>query len=372
MKKLIYMFLLLLPLIQACSDNEIGGETDDSEKVEVSIQTQVETKTTVVTSLGDGDEMNVYAKSYGSLDATDLVSDIRATNQNGIWNMTPTLKIGKGERAFIYATSPYSADNTNPQAINIDVTQQQDVLYSGAFVPVTYTSHEAKLNMKHALMLLTFNILPQGYTGKGVLESISVKGNNVFTTGTMDVSNGKITGIKKDLLKVDVSKTVTGGGWTEDLPRLWSIPFSSQTEECILTMTLDGKTYEALFPNVEMKSGFQYIFRLALTNNVLQFIPGAMETVSLNMEEDQPDALQQYGVLKFTHHGSNFTLPTLLGENVFGIVDWGDNNSHSYETGLSHEYSANNTQEVIVESWNTTGFELNNLKDIDIIDISQY
>lgn len=44
MKKLIYMFLLLLPLLQACSDNEIGGETDDSEKVEVSIQTQVETK----------------------------------------------------------------------------------------------------------------------------------------------------------------------------------------------------------------------------------------------------------------------------------------------------------------------------------------
>lgn len=63
MKKLIYMFLLLLPLLQACSDNEIGGETDDSEKVEVSIQTQVETKTTVVTSLGDGDEMNVYAKA---------------------------------------------------------------------------------------------------------------------------------------------------------------------------------------------------------------------------------------------------------------------------------------------------------------------
>lgn len=372
MKNLFYILLFLLPCMQACSDDEVSGTIDDGDKIEVTLQTQVDTKATVVTALGDGDEMNVYAKSYGTLDAADLVSGIRATNKGGTWAMTPPVKLGNGERAFIYATYPYSADNTNPQAISIDVTQQIDVLYSGAYVPVTYTTNQAKLNMKHALMLLTFNILPQGYTGEGHLESIAINGESVFVNGTMNVSNGKIAGTKKGMLKIDVDKNISDGGWTDDLPRLWCIPFTAQSEECTLAVTIDGRTYEAAFPSVELKGGFQYIFRLALTNNVAQFVPGTMQTVSLNSETDQPESLQKYGLIKFSHHATNFVLPTLLGENVFGIVDWGDDNSESYEMGLSHEYSTNTTQEIILESWNTTGFELNNLKGIDVIDISQY
>lgn len=374
-KKLIYIIGLSLPFaFQACSDDEPGTDSGEGggTQVEVIITTEVETKATVVTALGDGDEMNVYAKTYGDIEAADLVENVVATNTGGTWTLEPAVRISEGGRAFLYAVSPYSADNTDPAAIPVDISAQEDVLYSGSFVPVTYTTHTARLNMKHALMLLTFNILKQGYTGNGTLQSLSVAGEPVYTSGTMNVSNGKIVGTGKDVFVASAEKVLTGEGWTEDLPRFWAIPFSTQGQEAVLTAVVDGKSYEARFPDLEMKGGFQYIFRLVMTANGLQFIPGQLETVSLNLSDDQPEALEGYGVLTLTHSSTDFVLPLLTGDNVFGTVDWGDGNSGGYEIGGGHAYATGGAWETIIESWNSTGFELSTLNGIEEIDLSGY
>lgn len=374
-KKLIYIIGLSLPFgLQACSDDEPGTNNGEGggNQVEVVITTEVETKATVVTALGDGDEMNVYAKTYGDIEAPDLVEKVVATNTGGTWTLEPAVRISEGGRAFLYAVSPYSADNIDPAAIPVDISAQEDVLYSGSFVPVTYTTHTAQLNMKHALMLLTFNILKQGYTGSGILQSLSVSGEPVYTSGTMDVSTGRITGTGKDGFVASTEKALTGEGWTEDLPRFWAIPFSTQGKEAVLTAVVDGKSYEARFPDLEMKGGYQYIFRLVMTANGLQFIPGQLETVSLNLSDDQPEALEGYGVLTLTHHCTDFVLPVLTGDNVFGTVDWGDGCSAGYEIGGIHTYTDNSTRETVIESWNSTGFELNTLSGIEEIDLSGY
>lgn len=374
-KKLIYIVGLSLPFaLQACSDDEPGTGSGEGSgnQVEVVITTQVETKATVVTALGDGNEMNLYAKTYGDLKAPDLVEKVVATNTGGTWTLEPAVRIGEGGRAFLYAVSPYSADNTDPAAIPVDISAQEDVLYSGSFVPVTYTTHTAQLNMKHALMLLTFNILKQGYTGSGTLQSLSVSGEPVYTRGTMNVSSGKIAGTGKDVFVAPAEKVMSAEGWTEDLPRFWAIPFSTQGKEAVLTAVVDGKSYEARFPELEMKGGYQYIFRLVMTANGLQFIPGQLETVSLNLSDDRPEALEGYGVLTLTHSSTDFVLPVLTGDNVFGTVDWGDGSSGGYEIGGSHAYTGGGTWETVVESWNSTGFELRTLSGIEEIDLGSY
>lgn len=374
-KNLIYIAGLALPLLmQSCSDDEPknGGGESDSNQVEVIITTQVETKVTVVTALDDGDEMNVYTKEYGDLAAPDLEEDVKATNTGGSWTLVPSVRIGEGGRAFIYAVSPYSADNTDPSAINVDISRQEDVLYSGSFVPVTYTTHTAQLNMKHALMLLTFNILKQGYTGKGVLQHLSVSGEQVYTSGTMNVSTGKIAGMGKDEFVYSTEKVMLNEGWTDDLPRYWVIPFSTQGQEARLTAVVDGKSYEVKFPELEMKGGFQYIFRMVMTANGLQFIPGQLETVSLNLNDDHPESLEGYGVLTLTHTCTDFVLPELVGDNVFGMVNWGDGSLGGYEVGGQHSYTAGGSKTTVIESWNSTGFELSTLNGIDVIDLSEY
>lgn len=371
MRKLIYSVLLLLPLAQACSDDTPGSENEGGNRVEVIITTQVETKATVVTALGDGDEMNVYAKTYGDVEAPDLVEGIKATNTGGTWAMEPSVFVAEGGRAFIYAVSPYSAENTDPKAIAVDASRQEDVLYSGSFVPVTYTTHTAALNMKHALMLLTFNVLKEGYTGAGQLQSLAVSGEQVYTSGTMDVSTGKITGTGQEAFTCPSDQVLSAEGWSENLPRLWAIPFSTQGQEARLTAVIDGKSYEARFPELEMKSGFQYVFRLVMTANGLQFIPGQVETVSLNVADDRPEALEGHGVLTLTHTCQDFLLPVLTGDNVFGTVNWGDGESGSYEFGGGHSF-APGSKETTIESWNSTGFELRSLAGIEVIDLSAY
>lgn len=375
MKHLKFSILALgLTMFYSCSS---GGEDEPTPPasdgdVTVTISTEILTKANVTTAFASGDAMNVFPKTYGKIDAPNRVDNVKATLSGANWSMSPEVKISKGENAFIYAVAPYNAAYTDATAIPVDVSQQIDLLYSGSYVPVSYTTHNAKLVMKHALSLVSFNISKQGYSGAGNLSKMSISGDNVYTKGTMKVDNGKITGTSKDVFTFNVSKKISEVGWSEDLPRMWQIPFSTKINKVNIAITIDNVTYNVEFPEVEMKSGYQYIFRMVLTDYGLEFIPGAVETISLNQEEDAMSALNGYGVLTITHVGSELMIPAFTGDDVFGTITWGDGASSSYKPKATHVYSGTSEKEVVIESWNSTGFELEKLTGIETIDLTSY
>ena len=161
-------------MFYSCSS---GGEDEPKPApsdgdVTVTISTEILTKANVTTAFTSGDAMNVFPKTYGKIDAPNRVDNVKATLSGANWSMTPEVKISKGENTFIYAVAPYNATYTDATAIPVDVSQQIDLLYSGSYVPVSYTTHNAKLVMKHALSLVSFNISKQGYSGAGNLSKI--------------------------------------------------------------------------------------------------------------------------------------------------------------------------------------------------------
>lgn len=373
MNTLKYLSIIFsVSLLSACSSdsNEEPAPTDGD--VTVTITTEVETKANVTTQLGNGDAMNVFPKTYGRIDAPDMVENVKAVCSGSVWTMTPEVKLAKGKNAFIYAVAPYNASYTDASAIPVDVAQQIDLLYSGEYVPVSYTTHNAKLTMKHALALVSFNISSQGYSGNGQLSKMNITGEKVYTKGTMNVADGKITGTSQDAVEVSVSKNIDADGWTDDLPRMWQIPFSTKVDKAVLSVTIDGKKYEAAFPEVEMRKGFQYIFRLVLTDYGLEFIPGAVETISLNQSSDSMTALSGYGVLTIGRNGTEVMIPAFTGDDVFGTVSWGDGLSESYAPSAVHQFPAASSGNIVIECWNSTGFELNNLSGIETIDLTGY
>lgn len=266
-----------------------SGPTDTS--VTVAITTEILTRATAKSSFANGDEMNVWAKTYGNASAPNLVDNIKATYNGGKWSMSPEVKLDgtKVKNAFIYAISPYASENSTANQINVDLNKQIDLLYSGSYVPVSYNTYTAKLTMKHALSLASFNIVSQGYKGTGNLQSLTLTGDSIYTKGVMTVENGKIHGTEKGDVKVNISKQITSNGWKDNLPRIWVIPlpFNTKSTKAYLKTVIDGKEFTSAVPEVEMKIGFQYIFHLVLTDNGLEFIPDQTTSISLNNEEDE-------------------------------------------------------------------------------------
>ncbi|WP_300921832.1 hypothetical protein, partial [uncultured Muribaculum sp.] len=76
--------------------------------------------------------------------------------------------------------------------------------------------------------------------------------------------------------------------------------------------------------------------------------------------------------LKFGFTGSTFTFPYFTGDNVFGTILPASGAGASYAIGGSLDLATPDTKDIVVETWNSTGFELNNLEGIESIDISGY
>ena len=62
----------------------------------------------------------------------------------------------------------------------------------------------------------------------------------------------------------------------------------------------------------------------------------------------------------------------LSGDNVFGNVTWGDGVAESYSMEADHSYSVDGDKTIIIETWNSTGFELKDMVGIEEIDLSKY
>lgn len=377
MKKLLYTILTccVWGVFYSCSSDSMEDPNEGKgNAVVVEITTDIQTRTDVIKAFNKGDVMNVFAKTFNKPDAADFISEVKGTYNGSLWITEPQITLKEGERTFIYAYAPYESSISNLtdlSAIPININGQTDILYSGSAIPVSHTTYQAKLTMKHALALFTINIMKQGYTGEGKLQNISLLGNQVYNAGTMNIETGKITGNQIGNLNIETSQTIVDNGWESDLPRLWCIPFSTKLKDAKLKALIDGKEFQAKLPEIEMKSGYQYIFRMVLTDYGLAFIPDQTETISLNQDNDSAEELYNYGVLQIKHHAIAFTVPRFEGDNVFGNITWGDNTTGSYNVGVQHEYS-NGSWQCVLETWNSTGFELNNIKGIDAIDISQY
>ena len=82
MKNYIFLWSILL-LVTACSgDSSDGGGTTPvpppTTDVKIAIVTEIETRAVAKKVYANGDQMNVWAKTYGSSSADDIVKNIKA------------------------------------------------------------------------------------------------------------------------------------------------------------------------------------------------------------------------------------------------------------------------------------------------------
>ena len=376
---IIYIWSLLAaaaPALTSCSDKDDPNGGGSGNGVEVAIKTNVvlNTKTALIENLENNDEMNVWIDVTSETGAILSSEQMKATNNGGTWTLSNSTRLDKGQTAEIYAVYPYSDKNTNLEAVAVDVATQEDVLYSGSATYASYTSNVATLNMKHALSMIAVNVSKEGYQGDGVISKLRISQPSVIATkGTLNVKNGKVTVTENGDLTVDVNATIGNGGISGLLPGMWVIPFSSKDRPTVkVVMTIDGKEYAADLPEVSMNTGWQYVFHAVLTQNGLAFVPDATEEYALNKSDDEIGELTGHGVIMFTFTGETFNFPLFTGDNIFGNIKADDGTQTNYKIGGKLDLPSSGKRVITVETWNSTGFEVNSLEGIDAIDLSQY
>lgn len=368
---------LLAVAVTACSDKDVDNPIEPVnpgvEGAEVTISTAtIQTKKATL-EFQANDKMTIFPKSGRLASSANIVDGVVATNNGASWTLEPKVLLDDNQTtAYIYAVSPADASYTELQKIPVDLSKQVDLMYSGSFVAASKTSPSVRLTMKHALSLLSFNIAAVNYSGSATLNSLSINGEIFYTKGTMDATSGNITNLTGvgDVVMKDFGVKVEQAGFKTNIPGLWALPFNTKTGDVTLTAVVDGKEFTAVLPEVEVKQGWQYIFRLALTNNGLEFDPTKTEMISLNVVTDNDVNFNAYGSIEITASGSSVATPQLEGDGVFGTLST-PTKSSSYE-GPTTVDGLSNGQKVTVESWNSIGFTISSLENISTIDISSY
>lgn len=353
--------------------NNPGTGSGDGQLVTIRTNIVLNTKSALIKEFSEGQAMNVYAKAYGAIDAADLISGVKATRQGANWVMSPEVRVKDGQNVFLYAFYPYNSANVDPTKIPVDINTQTDFLYSGNYVPASFTTHTVTLNMKHAQSMIAFNVKKEGYSGEGHITSIKLTSDKfIVTKGTLNVNNGAITATGYGSIAAQVSATAGAQGISGVLPAVWAAPFNTLNTGAtvVAVLTIDGKEYSVALPEVSAQRGWQYIFHCVLTKNGLAIVPEATEQYALDMSDDEFSALTGHGVVTFSHKGGKeFLLPSFAGNNIFGNVVVNDK-SYNYAEGS--KVVVDNASEITVETWNSTGFSLSSIEKVDRIDLSAY
>lgn len=371
MKNSQYILLVsLCTMMVACGSDDKNESGDKSVKVEVTFTTDVQTRalTEVTTSLTDGKEMTLFVtRRIGSENQTDAC---KAVCDNGVWKGRPAVELEPGQNASLHAVYPYQ-QNVNLKEVPIEISSQTDYLFSGSGVAVSHTTPNGKLTMKHALSILSFNIKNDGYDGEGRLRKIVIDGKTFYTEGILNATTGEVKGVKIGAFERACDKVIVQGGWTEDMPDIFCIPFISNGANTEVTFGIDETEYSVRLPEQEVVVGSKYIFALSITNQGLTVFPDQTKKILLNVDTDVMK-VDSYGLLKITHTKRIFTLPTLIGEGLNGTVRWGDGTDDYYSSGFVHGYEYERTYDVALDTWGAEEVTIPNLRGIAEIDLSGF
>lgn len=131
-------------------------------------------------------------------------------------------------------------------------------------------SNNIQMAFKHAFCLLNIEILRGNtYEGDCRITSLSLRGTQVFTAGTLDLIAGKITPSKPDVLNRTISpqKISNGNPFQTTMIVQPTTSSSSGTEvnRMVLSCTIDGAEYSCSLPKLELQGGKKYNLKLTVT-----------------------------------------------------------------------------------------------------------
>lgn len=203
---------------------------------------------------------------------TNSVANTRFTFDGSLWNPERTIALYQSS-AYVSAYSPYSADVTDPTAIDVDNTV--DWLYAplASATPVNAGSPMAVINMNHAFAVVKYSLVNNGYTGPGKLTSAEITSNTYGTSASLNSTTGKLTEIKG--LTTPMSAQYADGKYVANTGDKQSdmfmvVPVVGNEDVITFKLNIDGQIYTTSM-KITLNQGMIYEFPLKITDTGLNF-----------------------------------------------------------------------------------------------------
>ena len=274
-KQYIYSAFILTAILSAGCAKEFENTTDerDGSAIELSsVSTDPMTKAVITGTSFTTDEaaagiglflLDGSGNAYGSNEP-----NVKYDFNSGKWTAASPLRVGN-TAGTLYGYYPYSETSTNVKAIPVASSINGTDYLFGSIAEITSTKAKTgSLTLSHALarLRITFK-LDASFVGSGTLSSLTIEGDGIAASGTLDATTGIVTATKSAFTVSGLNASISTG-LTEDC--LVVPAAASDTPQAVtLKFTVDGKAYKVDLKDelaVKLQSGIQTDITLTVKN----------------------------------------------------------------------------------------------------------
>ena len=263
----------LLALAGCAKEFENTLDSSDSSAIELSsVSTDPMTKAVITGTSFTTDEaaagiglflLDGEGNAYGS-----NPTNVKYTFSSDKWTAASPLRIGNTEGTLV-GYYPYSETATNVKAIPVvSSINGTDYLFGSIADLTSANAKTGTLTLNHALTRLRITFKRDAsFVGDGIPSSLTIEGDGIAASGTLDATSGKITATKSAFTVSGLNASISAG-LTEDC--LVVPAAASDTPQAVtLRFTVDGKAYKVDLTDglaVKLQSGIQTDITLTVKN----------------------------------------------------------------------------------------------------------
>ena len=274
-KQYIYSAFILTAVLCAGCAKEFENTTNENDGAAIelsSVSTDPMTKAVITGTSFTTDEaaagiglflLDGSGNAYGS-----NPTNVKYIFSGSKWTAASPLRIGN-TAGILYGYYPYSETSTNVKAIPVASSiNGTDYLFGNIADLTSANAKTGTLTLSHALtrLRITFK-LDNSFVGSGTLSSLTIEGDGIAASGTLDATTGIVTATKSAFTVSGLNASISTG-LTEDC--LVVPAAASDTPQAVaLKFTVDGKAYKVDLTDdlaVKLQSGIQTDIALTVKN----------------------------------------------------------------------------------------------------------
>jgi len=259
--------MLITTAFASCTD-ETESFVPKGTPLQLSVKTaSIETRGLIESAtLPDGHSIGLTLTDAGGSTYDNITySNIKATASTGATPQTWTIEkdmLLSSTSGTLYGYYPYDKDVTDMTQIPV-TAGDTDYMYATPVEKLTDGKYTANVTMNHALAAIRLNVVRGTYTGTGAVTAVSVKGDNIATSGKLNAKTGALTAQAGTGTAITYSTAFTLSTTAKQIDQI-IVPVTSSSAAPTFTATIDGKDYTATPAAVTFAQGTIYEYTLTV------------------------------------------------------------------------------------------------------------